>query len=73
MEDEFLTRKEAAALIKRTPQSLAHMAHQGKGPKYIKFSYKKVLSRKSELLEWLGSYEVDPSEGGHKRHAADNR
>ncbi|MGE4654297.1 helix-turn-helix transcriptional regulator [Bifidobacterium hominis] len=57
-QDEWLTRKEAAAYTRTTTGTLASFAYQHKGPKMYKPSPRKVLYKRSDLDAWLTGSEV---------------
>lgn len=53
MDDEILTRREAAAYLKLTEDQLAQMAHRKTGPQYARVSYRTTRYRKADLDAWL--------------------
>jgi predicted DNA-binding transcriptional regulator AlpA len=60
MEKEFLTREEAAVLLKEltgsgSPSWLSALAVRGGGPVYYKLGPKRVGYRKADLEEWVAS------------------
>jgi hypothetical protein len=57
--EEFLTQKQTAKFLKRTPRQLQTWDKLGIGPPKIAFQ-KLVLYRKSALLDWLVSHEKQP-------------
>lgn len=58
IQDEWLTRKEAAEYTRTTPGTLAQFAYQHKGPRMYKPSPRKVLYKRSDLDAWLMGSEV---------------
>ncbi len=61
--EPFLSRKEAAAYLTKlgytiSPQTLAHLAaynNARKGPPFVKFGWRQVKYRRSELDAWAKS------------------
>lgn len=51
--DPLMTTSEVAEYTNTSVSHLGQMRHRGQGPKWIKFSTKKVLYRKSEIDSWL--------------------
>ncbi|WP_137657676.1 helix-turn-helix domain-containing protein [Bifidobacterium moukalabense] len=58
IQDEWMTRKEAAAYAKTTTGTLATLAYQHRGPRMFKPSPRKVVYRRSDLDAWLTGTEV---------------
>jgi excisionase family DNA binding protein len=52
MHDEFLTLKEAAAFLKRSPGTLYNLVHK-KAIRHYKPGGKSLLFKRSELQEWV--------------------
>lgn len=55
----FLTRPEAAAYLKMTPESLSNLHSQGKGPTYHK-KMGRVYYLEQDLIEWILSGKIEP-------------
>lgn len=56
--ERYLSPKEAAALIPgMTVALLGQLRFQGKGPKFLKPTPRKVVYRERDLLEWLEASE----------------
>ena len=62
-EHEYLTRKEAAALAKKSVKWFEALAAKGEGPPIIKFK-RAVLYRKAEVTAWIERH-AQPMRGGH--------
>lgn len=56
--NEWMTRKEAAQYARTTEKTLATLAYQGKGPRFSKPTTHKVLYRRSDLDAWITGTEV---------------
>lgn len=57
--DLYLNAEEAARLVKRAVQTLAHWRRHGRGPSYTKSpGSRRVLYLRSDLLAWLESGRV---------------
>jgi hypothetical protein len=54
---EYLTHREAAALLRSTPAALHVRNHEGKGPPRLKVG-KRLLYPRVELLAWIESHRV---------------
>ncbi len=61
MAERFLTRAEAAELLRRKPQTLRAWSMRGFGPPFIRLN-DRVLYPESELLKWLESRRVETSD-----------
>ena len=61
-EERYLTRKEAAEILRRKPQTLRAWAMRGQGPPFIRVS-ERVLYPESDLLAWIESRRVEPGPG----------
>jgi len=55
----FLTRAEAAAYLKLTPESLSNLHSQGKGPTYYR-KVGRVYYLEQDLIEWILSGKIEP-------------
>ncbi len=51
--DPLMTTSETASYTNTTISHLGQLRHRGQGPKFIKFSSRKVLYRKSDVDMWL--------------------
>jgi helix-turn-helix protein len=56
---EYLTREEAAALLRRTPAVLAGWAYRRTGPPFIRTGGR-VLYRTADLELWLEAHRITP-------------
>lgn len=72
MTGTWMTRKEAAAYLRRTPQSLSQMAYRGLGPKYYRPPGEKSLYRQEDLDEWVTRCVVEPGARREVRHDDSN-
>ncbi|MFX0546121.1 helix-turn-helix transcriptional regulator [Roseovarius sp. S1116L3] len=50
--DKLLTTKEAAILLRLSPQTLEKWRTQGRGPKFVKLESKAVRYRYGDLISW---------------------
>lgn len=64
---KFLDTKEAAVLLRLTPNSLARMRCMGDGPPYVKPSPGRVLYDERVVLEWLAARQYS-STAQERRH-----
>ena len=55
--DPLMTARETASYTSSSAGSLAQMRHRGTGPRFIKFSTRKILYRKSDVDAWLADRE----------------
>ena len=58
--DAFLTRAEAAEILRCRPQTLALWAHEGRGPRYFRPDGGRCLYRASDVNAWLARQAVTP-------------
>ncbi len=56
---EYLTREEAAELLRRTPAVLAGWAYRRSGPPFIRTGGR-VLYRRGDLEVWLERHRITP-------------
>lgn len=62
MSDEFLTREEAARLLRlKSPRTLLDWEREGRGPKPIKASPRVTLYGRSDVLAYLDACRASPS------------
>jgi hypothetical protein len=54
----YLTRKEAAEILKLEEQSLANLAWKGQGPTFVRLSARCVRYNLQDLLAWAKVHEV---------------
>lgn len=55
----YLTRKEVAERFPISENTLAYLAHRGRGPRYFKPTYK-VLYRPQDVEAWIAAAVVEP-------------
>jgi hypothetical protein len=58
---DLLTVKEAAALLRRTPNTLVWWRNQGTGPVYVQQGHMPPLYRRDDLIAWIRAHRVEPS------------
>lgn len=56
VENELLTPREAATLLRLHPQTLATLRVTGRGPRFITAT-RRVLYRRAEIERWLSDHE----------------
>jgi excisionase family DNA binding protein len=58
---EIMSRKQLAAYLGMTEPALSQMASRGQGPRFIRFG-RSVRYRREDVLAWLESRVVDPTQ-----------
>jgi predicted DNA-binding transcriptional regulator AlpA len=58
---EFITRAEAAAILREPVASLNAWAYKGKGPAYYRLG-RQVVYRRDEIEAWVERQRVDPAQ-----------
>lgn len=61
-QDELLKPAETAQILRVTPQALAYLRFQGKGPVYLKLEGR-ILYRKSDVEAYIKASVVVPNSG----------
>ena len=56
---EVLSSSEVAGMLGVTVNALNIWRHQGKGPKYLKFSRRAIRYRMQDVLDWMNNSVVD--------------
>ena len=64
MDQEYMEIKDVATLLGVSPNALAMYRTRSEGPPYIKLHQRRVLYRRSDVMDWLDSRLVTP---GSKR------
>lgn len=65
MDDEIITEADAATITKDSETVFRRRRYRGEGPRFIRVG-KKVLYKRSSVLDWLDSLEVSPAESATK-------
>jgi len=64
---DLLTADEAAALLRRKPNTLQGWREEGIGPAYVQQGCMPPLYRRDDLVAWIQAHRVEPSRSSPRR------